>query len=98
MEVPGPVVEPVVQLWPEPQLWQCQILNLLCYMETSYNFKWSIISNNVESLSRTSETTIIKQLYLYKKVIAKQEIKFIFSVLFSILVTFLLLLIVNSVT
>ena len=35
-EIPGPRIQPKLQLRPMPQQWQCQILNPLCHLGTSY--------------------------------------------------------------
>ena len=35
MEIPRPGIEPELQLQPMPQLWQCQILRLLCHRGNS---------------------------------------------------------------
>ena len=41
VKIPGPGIELASQLWPVPQLWQPQILNLLYHMETSrWSFQW----------------------------------------------------------
>ena len=41
-EVTGPGIEPIAQLQPGPQKWQCQILNLLCHQGTltCFLFRW----------------------------------------------------------
>ena len=36
VEVPGPGIKPMPQLYPEPQQWQCQSLNPLCHQGTPH--------------------------------------------------------------
>ena len=38
----GPEIKPMSQQWPEPQQWQCHILNPLSYQETPKGVEWSV--------------------------------------------------------
>ena len=55
MEVPGPRIEPELQLQPMPQLWQCQLLNLVQRSRNSKTFLTCIIKCQEENLHQFKE-------------------------------------------